>query len=165
MPPGTRYRYNTLGIAAGYAGAVILAIVFGVAAWVGLLAGLWWLVALTACFAALVGYWGATLGIGIEVTEEGLWLRRLLGLGWKLVPYAGITMARERHPALPRFDRRLLVIRIRGALAFWLCSDIPPGWPRWLPGLWPIFPDYDAATAEVRARLAPLGKFHGGADF
>jgi len=100
-----------------------------------------------------VGYWGATLGIGIEITEDGLWLRRLLGFGWRFFPYDRVVSARETRPALPRLDRRLLVIRLRGALAFWLCSDLPPGWTRWLPGLWPIFPDYDAALADVRARL------------
>jgi len=158
---GARYRYNALGIVAGYAGALILAGVLGVAAWVALAVGFWVVLILIAGFAALIGYWAATLGIGIEVAQEGLWLRRLLGLGWKFVPYDRVKGARERHPALTRLDRRLLVIGVRGALAFWLCSDVPPGWTRWLPGLWPIFPDYDAAAAELRARLAPLGKLPG----
>lgn len=156
-----RYGYNALGIALAYVGTLIVAAVFGVALWVSCFSRAWFALAFTIGAALLVGYWGITLGVGVEVWEDGIRLRRLLGLGWRYVPYESVIMVRSRMPLLKSLDRPLLLVLTRGRPAFWICGDIPPGWARWIPGLQQIFPEYDTLVEALKARLEPLGKFQG----
>ena len=155
----TRYTYNAPGITLAYAGTLIVAAVFAFALWLSWFAEAWFPLAFTIGAIILVGYWGVTLGIGVEVRHDGIRLRRMLGLGWRFVPYEYVIMARLRTPSLEKFDRPLLLILTRRRPAFWICGDLPPGWPRFIPGLQPIFPDYDRLVEELKARLEPLAKF------
>jgi hypothetical protein len=153
------YGYNALGLTLAYLGTVIVAAVFGFAIWLSLVGRAWFPLAFTIGAIMLVGYWGITLGTGVEVREDGIRMRRMLGLGWRFVPYENVIMARGRTPSLKKFDRPLLLILTRRRPAFWICGDLPPGWPRFIPGLQPIFPDYDRLVEELKARLEPLAKF------
>jgi hypothetical protein len=137
----------------------LLVVIFGAA-----IAVLWLMqmyAGLIFCLAAifLLGYWALTLGLALQIKEDGLCLRRLLGWRFFFVPFEEIEAVDDCWPRLARYDRRLLLVRLKGRPNFWMCGDVASDWMHLLPGMQVIFPDYPALAAALKENLEPLGKF------